>query len=268
MASVLILPVRSLTDNRRLLAQLVDRDIRARYSGSMLGMAWPVLLPLVMLGMYTFVFGVVFRSRWPGAGDGVGDYSLTLFAGLIVHGFLADVISRSPTLILANVSFVKRVVFPLESLAWVTVLSSLFHAFVSLLVLGAGVLLVKGQLPLQFLAAPAVLIAMVPVALGVCWILSAGGVFFRDLAQFVALVNAGLLFLSPIFYPISALPVSLRGVAHLSPLAIPVEHLRALVIGGTADWGLLLLYLLGGYLLAAAGLWLFNRTRHGFPDVL
>lgn len=262
--------VRSLLDNRALVLELARREVAGRYRGSVLGMAWSFVNPLLMLAVYTFLFGTVFRMRW-GAGDaqdGPG-YALTLFAGLVVHGLFAECLNRAPGVVLANPSYVKRVVFPLEIMGWVTVLSALFHVAVSTGLLLAGLLIVQGTLPPTVLWIPVVVAPLAVACTGLVWWLSAAGVYLRDLGQATGVIASVALFLAPVLYPMSAIPGRFRGWIALNPITFPVEQFRAVTIDGVQpDFGGLAIYALAAAAFAWAGFWWFQRARRGFADVL
>ncbi len=150
---------RSLWANRQLIVRMGQREIIGRYKGSAMGLAWSFLTPLFMLAIYTFVFSVVFQARWGTSEESKTQFAVVLFAGLIVHTLFADVINRAPQLVLGNVNYVKKVVFPLEILPVVQLVSATFHALVSVAVLIVAQLVFKGSLPLTALLLPLVLIA-------------------------------------------------------------------------------------------------------------
>lgn len=223
-----------------------------------------------MLVLYTFVFGVVFQAKWGlEVTDSKAEFGVILFAGLIVHGLFAECVNRSPALILQNTNFVKKIVFPLEVLPIIALCSALFHALVSLLVLFLALVLVRGQIPPTALTFPAVLIPLVILTLGVSWALAALGVFLRDVAQVVGLITTVLLFMSPIFFPIAAVPEPFRALIYLNPLTILVEQTREVLIWGRQpNWSVMALYTAASLVVAWGGFWLFQRTRKGFADVV
>lgn len=255
---------------RDLVTRLAKRDVVGRYKGSFLGLAWSFFTPVIMLTVYTFVFTVVFKAKWGIEHDGgQGQFALQMFAGMIVHGLIAEVLTRSPSLILAHTNYVKKVVFPLAVLPLVPIGSALFHAAVSLVVLLLGQLIITGQIPLTVWMAPIVLVPFVVMAVGVGWLLASLGVFLRDIGQTTALLTTVLLFLSPVFYPLSALPESLRPFIQANPLTFIIEQMRHVLLAGTApDWGGLLLYLLASLVVAWGGFAWFQKTQKGFADVL
>ena len=254
---------------RDLFVQLVRREVVGRYRGSALGMLWAFVTPLLMLGVYTFVFVGIFQMRWAGAENGGGmAYGMRLFAGLIVFNLFAEVVSRAPGSILEQPNLVKRVVFPLELQAQVALTAALFHFAVSaaLLLLATGLWLGWSA---SMLLLPLAVLPLLPLLLGLAWLLSALGVFVRDLGQFIGLAVSLLLFLSPVFYGVERLPAAVQPWMAVNPLAWPIEHVRRAVFGGTAfDWPAWGLSLALGLLVAALGAWVFARLRGGFADVV
>ena len=261
--------LRTLLANRHIVFQMARRDMIERYRGSMLGFAWSLLNPLFMLLVYTFVFTVIFGSKWPQTGGGSGDFAVNVFAGMIIFSIFAECASRAPVLVLQNANLVKKVVFPIEVLAWVPLMSSLFHALVSFGVLVVFVLVLAGRVHPTALLFPVAILPVVLLTLGISWFLSSLGVFFRDTSHTVALLLTAVMFMSPIFYPMSALPVSLRWLFELNPLARSIEDLRAIAIVGTLPPLVpFALNLLIAAAVAWAGMVWFVRTKHAFADVL
>lgn len=253
-----------------LIWQFVRREILGRYRGSILGLGWSIVTPLLMLMVYTFVFVGIFKARWPGAesGGGIG-FALQLFAGLAVFNFFAEVLGRAPSLIVEQPNLVKKVVFPLEILPFVTIGAALFHLALSLLILLGGTLLIYGRLAPAALALPLVLLPLLPLLLGLCWLFAALGVFLRDIAQIMGMAINLLLFLSPIFYSVSTIPDKARFWIYLNPLTPVIENVRlVLFIGDWPDWSSWLVYLACASVVAIAGAAFFQGTRKGFADVL
>lgn len=259
----------SLWRQRDLLKTLAWRDITSRYKGSTAGLLWALITPLLMLGIYTSVFSGIFQARW-GQDGGPIEYALQLFAGLTVHGLAAECLNRSPALMLNNTSYVKRVVFPLQLLPIVTLISALFHFFISLIILVLFYVVVKQDIPLLgLLYVPFILLPYVVWLMGISFLLSGLGVYFRDINQVMGLITTILLFLSPVFYPASMLPPHLQQLFMLNPLTLIIEQLRTVLLDqGTPDWSLLALYSLGAFLILALGAWAFKKMRGGFADVL
>lgn len=262
--------VRSLWAHRRLIAQMTRREVIGRYRGSIFGLAWSFFNPLLMLVVYTFVFGVVFKARWGTDGDASRTkFALVLFTGLIVHGLLAECLMRAPELVVSQVNYVKKVVFPLEILPVVVAASAVFHTLVSAFALVIAMAFINNSVPLT---APLLLIVLLPLivgALGITWILASLGVFVRDISQTIGLITTVLLFVSPIFFPLSALPEGFRQWVALNPLTFFIEQSRNVMMWGVLpDWKGLALYGIGACALGWIGYWWFQRTRKGFGDVL
>lgn len=259
----------SLWRNRALIRALIKREVIGRYRGSLMGVLWSFLHPLFMLTVYTFVFTVVFNARWGVEGGSKSEFALVLFAGLIVFNFFAECINKSPALILSNVNYVKKVVFPLEILPWVSVGAAVFHGFVSLLVWLAAYMLFVGIPPATALFLPLVMVPLVLLTAGLSWILASLGVFLRDVAQFIGIVTTTLMFVSPIFYPVTALPEEYRGLIYGNPLTSVIEQVRQVLIWGLApDYTLLSVSAVASACVAWCGFAWFQKTRKGFADVL
>jgi len=261
--------VTSLFRHRSLIRQLAAREIASRYRGSLMGFFWTLLNPLLMLVIYTFVFRYVFQARWglEEAGDGV--FAINLFCGLIVHAFFAECINRAPVLITNNSNYVKKVVFPLEIFPWVTVSAAGFHALMSLLVLTVVNLVLSGAVPLTIVWLPVVVAPYVLFAAGVVWLFAALGVFLRDIRQLMGVLTTALLFLSPIFYPVAALPERLQPLIYLNPLTLIIEQMRAIVLWGRGpDLAALGVYLVVAAGVAVLGFAVFQKSRRGFADVI
>lgn len=262
-------PFASLLRHRSLVWELSKREVLGRYRGASFGLAWSVISPFLMLAVYAFAFGEVMKSRWPHEVGGNHPYAVILFAGLIVHGFFAECITRAPTLIVSNPNFVKRVVFPLDIMPWPMVLSALFHALVNTAVLSVLMLVTEHTLHVTFLLLPLIFLPLMLLTLGVSWFLASFGVFFRDIAQVMPVVSTALLFLSSAIVPVSILPERLQVIFHLNPLTFFIDQARAVALVGIApNWGALALALVGGFFAAWLGHAWFMVTQRGFADVL
>lgn len=267
-----------LVKHRSLIAQLVRREVLGRYRGAALGVVWSLLTPLLMLAIFTFIFSAVFKARWtpPAAADGAqaastgtGEFAIILFIGLIVFNLFSEVVTRAPSLILSNVSYVKKIVFPLETLVPVALGSALFHAGLSVFVLFGFMLFQMGSIPLTALWLPLIIAPLLLLTLGIGWFLASFGVFVRDVAQLLPSLMNGLMFLSPIFFPTSALPPFIKAWAFLSPIALPIEQARNVLFWGhRPDFEPLVIYTLVSISIAVLGYQWFQKTRKGFADVL
>lgn len=260
----------SLWRNRELVSALVKREVVGRYRGSLLGLAWSFFNPLLMLIVYTLVFSVAFKARWGiDSNESKTDFAIILFVGLIIHGLFAECINRAPTLIISNVSYVKKVVFPIEVLPWVALGSALFHAAISLVVLFLAQLLLNHHIPWTAVLLPLVLLPLVLAIMGAAWCLAAIGVYLRDVSQITGMFTTVMLFISAVFFPLSALPQRYQAWLQLNPLALIIEEgRRVLIFGLLPNPYILASLLIVGALMAWVGFFCFQKTRKGFADVL
>ena len=248
---------------------MAKREVTGRYRGSMLGMVWSFVNPLLMLGLYTFFFRFIFNAKWPEVGDSTADYAIMLFAGLIVHGMAAEIMSRSTGLIVGNVNLVKKVLFPVEVLPWVVLVSALFHTVISFIVLMCFLLLSGGALHWSLLLLPMVLLPMALLFLGVAWFLSALGVYLRDVDQVMGSVVTLLLFTSTVFFSIDNAPAGIRPILLLNPITEIINSVRKVVVYGVSpDWFNLSVYSFIALIFLQCGYQFFKKTRDGFADVL
>lgn len=256
--------------NRMLIWQMTRRDVVGRYRGSIMGLAWSFFNPLLMLATYTFVFSVVFRARWGvGGEESRADFAIILFVGMIVYGLFAECVNRAPGIIISNVNYVKKVVFPLEILPWVALGSAIFYSLVSAVVLLFAQLIINQTLPWTSVFFPLVMLPLVFAAMGFGWFLAALGVFLRDIGQITGIFTTVVMFVSPVFYPVTALPKEYQGLLRLNPLTLIIEESRkVLVFGILPEWRSLFVALVLGLSIASVGFWWFQRTRKGFADVL
>jgi len=266
--------VRSLWGGRELILQLTRREISARYRGTYLGIIWSFITPLLMLVIYTFVFSIIFRARWEGQPEGPKGrtyFAICLFAGLIPFSFFAEMATRAPGLILGVPSYVRKVVFPLEVLPIITLGSALFHSLVSVVILLIGLVTLQGcLLSPQLLLLPVAYVPLILFCLGLAWLLAALGPFMRDLSHGVVPLVQMLSFLTPIFYPISAVPQPIRPILTANPLTLVVAGFRQALLNqehviGTGPW---LAWTGASALLAVIGYAFFVRVKRGFADVL
>ncbi len=237
-----------------------------------MGLTWSLLNPILMLTVYTFVFSVIFKSRWGSAAtseESRAQFALILFVGMIVHGLFAEVVNRAPGLIVGNANYVKKVVFPLEVLPVVTVGAAVFHAFVSLGVLLTAFGPVHGFIPWSAVLLPVILLPFLLLIVGLAWMLASLGTYLRDIGQTVGIVTSVMMFLSQVFYPMSALPEAFRPFFMANPLTFVIEQSRNVLIWGhSPDWPGLAIYAVISVAVAAAGFAWFQKTRKGFADVL
>jgi len=252
-----------------LIMQMTRRDVVGRYRGSFAGLLWSFINPLLMLVIYTFVFGVIFKARWNTQISGHFQFAVILFAGLNVNQMFSECANKAPALIIQNTNFVKKIVFPLESLSWSTLGAALFHLLVSTIVLLVISVIINHSFPWTVLLFPVVIVCFLPFVAGTVWLLASLGVFFRDLQQAMSIITTALMFLAPILYPMTMIPEQYRGLMYLNPLTvIAIASQDTLVLGRVPNWLHLACYLLASCLFAWLAFVWFERTKKGFADVL
>lgn len=267
--SFLLGPLSALRGHRSLTLELARRDVLGRYRGASFGLLWSLISPFLMLMVYSFAFGFVMKARWPQSAEAGTHYSIILFVGLIVHGFFAECLNRSPHLITGNVNFVKRVIFPLEILPWPMVASALFHTFMNFLVFLALHLALDHTVAWTTVFLPIVMLPLVVFTLGVSWLLAALGVYLRDIGQITGVLATAMLFLSTAMFPVDALPERYRWLLMLNPLTFIIDQAREVALWGRMpDWTGLGIYTLCAALFLYFGYGVFRLTRRGFADVI
>jgi lipopolysaccharide transport system permease protein len=263
----LLAPFAVLIDNWSLCRRLLARDFSARYKESILGVVWAVATPLLMLSAYSFVFGLVLKPRWPQAA-GV-PFTLMMYSGLLFVTFFVECTSRAPQLVIANANYVKKVVFPIDLEAWVSVLVALAHLGINYVIFLLATLVAGVGFHPQALLAPLVAIPFVLTTMGLVWIISALTVYVRDLGQIVPVLASLTTLFSPIFFPLALVPLKVRWVVWANPVTPVIEFVRGLVFQGQLpDIGVFAASLLSGLLLAVLGHAFFSKLRRGFADVL
>lgn len=256
--------------HRELLLQCTRREIEGRYRGSHFGVLWALLTPLLMLGVFTFVFSVIFQARWEIAGSETHTgVALIIFTGMIAFNVFSECANSAPHLILNNRNYVKKVVFPLEILPASVLGSSLVHSFFSLAVVITGLLFLEGHVHWSVVYLPLCYVPLAAFSLGAGWFLSSLGVFLHDLGSLVPVVTQLWFFLTPIVYPATAIPPSLRPWLLLNPLTVPVDSLRRVLLWGQPpDWSALGLLSAGSLVFMLAGYAWFMKIKGAFADVI
>nr|VFK11756.1 MAG: lipopolysaccharide transport system permease protein [Candidatus Kentron sp. LPFa] len=254
---------------RRNIAVLAKREIKSRIVGTLLGRFHFILFPVLMLLIYTFIFSVVFAIRWQGTEGGFGSFALRMFSGLILFQFFSEVITRAPGLVLENPSYVKKVMFPLETLVPLAIVVSLFSATISYGVLLIGYALLEGPPPLEAMWITVLWPPLILITAGLAWMIAGFGVYLRDLRQIMPILTSVLMFLSPIFYPLSMVPQPYNLLIALNPLSLLIETMRNALFDATKPTLLLVVgYYFVAVVIAQAGYWIFMRVRTGFADVV
>lgn len=253
-----------------LLMQMIKVDILGRYKGAYMGVLWSLLLPIFMLFVYTFVFSVILKAKWGTTSTETSvDVALLLFSGLVIHSFFSEIITRAPNVIIQNSHYVTKVIFPLPLLPLVNVLSGLFHTMISLFILLIALYAYYGRLPITAILLPFIWLPMIVLLAGISWLFAAIGVYVRDVAQVVGPFSMLLLFLSPVFYPISQVPEKWQTLMLLNPLTLMIEQTReVLIVGNMPDWSSLSVYMLVSVMFCYGSYRVFQKLKTGFSDVL
>ena len=261
---------RTIANHWGLIVGLTRRDISQRFRSSMLGPVWLIAQPLLLLALYSFVFQIVLRARWgiEGPGGSPVPFGLVLFVGLALHAIVADTLVRAPATITANVSLVKRVIFPVEILPVVNVASSLVTAMMSFALLAIAMIVFAGFLhPVSILCVvPVLALAMLTVGIG--WMLAALGVYVRDLNQMAPVISTLLLFTAPVVYPIEMVPKEFHILLAMNPLTIPVEWCRQILFEGVFFYPRGVGFIGISVLVYVLGFGFFRLLRREFADVL
>ena len=257
--------------HRELLRQLLIRNITARYRGSVLGLVWSFAHPLVMLAVYTFVFGVVFKARWgiEAFADNRAAFPLIMFCGMAVFNVFAESVNVSSSVVVNNPGYVKKVIFPLEFLPLCSVLTSLVFGLAWFFLLFLGALIFIGQPSWTMLLLPFTVLPVVFFASGLAWFVASLGVYLRDVPHLTAIATQILFFMTPIFYPISLVPEKMQWLLYLNPLSTVVEQTRQVFLYGQfPDPVSYCLVLFVSLVCFQLGLFWFIKTKKGFADVL
>lgn len=263
--------VRNLWAHRELIWQFTRREVRSRYQGSFLGVFWSFITPLLMLGVYTFVFSIVFKARW---GNDLSDssqmgFAITLFTGLITFGVFSESMNKAPGLIIRNPNYVKKVVFPLEILSVSALGSALINSLFSLVMLLAVVLIARHTIPWTLIFLPLMYLPLILLCLGLSWFLASLGVFVRDIGQFIGVVVQIMFFMTPIVYPTSRLPAKLQFILNLNPLTFIVNHFRRVILWGQMpDWGDFGVITVATGVVCLLGYIWFMKSKKTFADVV
>ncbi len=255
---------------KSVIRQLTRRRIFQRYKGSHLGLAWCVLEPLAMICVYTFVFSVIFKTRWyRGFGETYTEYALVVFAGLIPFSLFSDVLTNAPNLVPGNRGFVKKVAFPLEVLPVVEVGSQLSDALIRCLVLLVVTVLMTQKIYWTIIFLPVLFIPLLLFCLGLAWFFAALGVYVRDMGHFLKIIAAMLFFLTPIVYPITSVPESLRPFLLANPLCLIISYFRDVILWDQLPGMWELCGLTGACLVVAmAGYAFFMKQKSSFVDMV
>jgi lipopolysaccharide transport system permease protein len=265
----IVTPFSALLEHRSLTFQLAKRDVLGRYRGASFGLLWALMSPFLMLMVYTFAFGTVLKSRWPQIEAGSSHYSIILFVGILIHGFFAECLTRSPELVVSNSNYVKRVIFPLEVLPWPMALSALFHTGMNVVVFSILQLILDGHMDWTIIFLPVVVFPLFVLMLGISWFMAAVGVYFRDIGQVTGVLATAMFFLSSAIMPMEVVPQAYRWIFFINPVTFIINQARNVMLWDhLPDWIGLGIYLVIAIAIAYLGHAFFEKTKRGFADVL
>ena len=256
--------------NKEIIIQLIKKEVISKYKGSYLGILWSFVTPLIMLAVYTFVFSVVFKAKWKIDTNETGiHFALVLFCGLTVFNLFSECVLKAPTLISSHPHYVKKIVFPLEVLPVSVLGAALFHYFISLIVLLAGLIIFLGLPSVHILLLPLTIIPLCMFSLGMTWFLSSLGVFIKDISYGINIFVQLLFFLTPIFYPLSAVPDKFKIFLRLNILSTFVEQARSIIVFHQSfNWSWWIISLIISFLFFFTGYTWFMKTKKAFADVV
>ncbi|MEV5027349.1 ABC transporter permease [Paenibacillus sp. LPE1-1-1.1] len=261
--------IRRLMKYNQLILEMTKRDVLARYKGSYLGILWSFVTPLLILTIYTFVFSVIFQSKWNIEDTSHMSFGITLFAGMIIINIFTEVLIKSTSIIVSNPNYVTKVVFPLEIFPIVIFMSALIHACISFGILIIAQLLYTSTIHWTVLLIPIILIPLALFSIGIGWIFSSLGVFVRDLNYMMNIVAQILMFLSPVFYPIEIVPVKFQSLYAANPLTGMITEFREVVLWGNMpnwlEWGKIFII---SFVVFVVGYWIFRKCKGAFADVI
>lgn len=256
--------------HRSLISHLARRQMAARYRGSALGYFWSLTHPLLMLGVYTFVFGVVFKARWgTNMDDGTGSFAVIMFCGMAVFNIFSETVNGSAACVIGNPNFVKKVVFPLEILPLAQLLATTILGMIWFALVLGGALVLGMHISWTVVLLPFLLVPLMLCSLGVAYFVAATTVYFRDMPHLTGIAIQILFFLTPIFYPVSMVPEKLRIVLQFNPLSAIVTQTREILLfGRMPSWEACALLWILSLVICQLGLAWFLKTKKGFADVL
>lgn len=256
---------------RGLILKMAWRELLGRYKGTHFGLLWSIISPLLMLGVYYFVFGIILEARFTDverSAEGPG-FALTLFCGIVVYNMFSSSVSKAPLLILERKSYVKKVVFPSEILAVALLLAGMFQGMISFIILLAALIISSVTIPWTIALFPIVLLPLMALTLGAIWYLAFAGVFFRDISHMVMALLQLLFFASPVIYTLAQVPEGYQSMLRLNPLTTILEDARrTLLWGNTPDWFWWFIVMIVSLIVMHSGYMWFMKLKRDFADTI
>lgn len=254
---------------RYLLKQLIKQDIQQRYKGSVLGMVWSFMTPIFMLIIYTFVFSEIFQAKWEIDTNDKYEFAMVLFCGLSAFNMIAEVMNRSTSLVKSHINYVKKVIFPLELLPIVIVSTALFNCVISYIILTVAKLVLYRTISFTMYQILFCFIPLILLSLGMGYIISSFAVYLKDLENLISIIVTLLMYGSPVFFSISALPERFRFICEVNPLTYIIENFRRVALYNQnldiKTWGISTIV---SGVICVGGYSIFKRVKGGFADVL
>lgn len=261
-------PLWQLPRRFELIVSLTKRELAARYRGSVLGIVWALLTPIVMIAIFTIIFAGIFNARF-GNSSSQWDYALYLFCGLLPWNAFQESLQLSSNTIVAHANLVKRVVFPLETLPVSLSLAAVANQMFGTVALIIAAILLRGEMHATIVFLPLLVIPQLIATFGAAWLLASLGVFIRDIVQGITLLLMAWMYLTPIIYPETLVPERYRGIVNLNPFTPLIRNYRRIILDGSLpDWHGLAYFTAFAIVSFVFGYWWFARTRKNFADVI
>lgn len=261
--------VKTLYKNKYLLWQLIKKDIQQRYQGSVLGILWSFIVPILMLVIYTFIFSEVFQAKWDIDTSDKYQFALVLFCGLSAFNLVGEVMNRSTLLIATNTNYVKKVIFPLEMLPVVITMSALFNCCISFLILIVAKVFLYQNISVTLYMIVLLFIPLIILAIGLSLFISAISVYLKDIGNAISVIVTVLMYLSPVFFPLSSVPENFQSICESNPMTYIIENFRNVVLyGESINWQFYGTSCMTAIIIYVLGRIVFARAKEGFADVL
>jgi lipopolysaccharide transport system permease protein len=262
--------VRDLMVHRELLFAYAKREFLAAYRETFLGMAWSIVTPLILLALFTLVFGYIFKGRFnPAVAETPAEFALALFVGLSFYLCVGQSLTVAPALMLANTSYVKTLAFPLEVLPVSAVLNLLANLGIGLALCFIAFLVMHGYIHWTAIWLAPLIVATGLICVGLFWFLSSLSVFVRDVPSITNPLSMILMFLSGVFFPIESVPPGIAWLFRINPVAIIIDQARGCFLyGRLPSITLTTAVLVFSLIVAIGGYWFFIRTKPAFADVI
>lgn len=262
--------VRDLLRHRELIVAYTKREFQAAHRGTYLGLVWSVLSPLIMLALFTFVFGYIFKGKFnPKMHETPAEFALALFVGLGFFNAFAQSMGGASGLVVGNAAYVKTLAFPLEILPLASVLNTLLNLAITLMICFTAHLFMYGFLQWTVIWLALHVVCIVLLSLGISWFLASLSVFIRDVPAIVGPISMVLMFVSGCFFPLSVMSSRVRWLAELNPLAVIIDQARGALMYGQSPEFLKLAYVfVFAVVFAIAGYIFFMKAKPAFADVI